>query len=234
MKNNMLNKLKSDYEELETKPSPELWDKLDRKLDETPEMVSKTSFAWWKYAAVVLLLISVGTVIYFTTDKNNFDPKKTDYIVKKGLKNTINPEFKTQPVISNVESIKENEVKTVAENESINSKKSLTPKKEQKLIQSEISKFKTSQITIKQPENIEINPVKIENKSPNLPVIAEVKKTKSSYINANELLLGREFDKTRENPYKNEVKLGVFNLDKAVPNVDNVTVLGVTVYIDSK
>jgi hypothetical protein len=234
MERKIMKQLRSDYEKLEIKPSADLWDKLDQKLGETPEMVSKISFQWWKYAAVVLLLISVGSFIYFNINKNNFDPKKTDYIVKKGLKNTINLEFKTQPVISSDEAIKENEVKIVSENQKINYKESFTPKKEREIIQRQISEFKTSQIAIKQPENIEIKMVKIENKNPTLPVIAEVKKTKSSYINANELLLGREFDKTRENPYKNEVKLGVFNLDKAVPNVDNVTVLGVTVYIDSK
>jgi len=233
----MLNKLKSDYEDLEIKASSELWDRLDQKLAERPEIVSKTSFQWWKYAAVVLLLISVGTFIYYNIYKNNFDYKTTDYIVKKELQhndNLIDPRLEDQQVILNKEKIENNEVKLVDENQRIHSKENFTQKKEQEFIQPQISEFITSQITIKQPENIDIKPVKIENKTLNLPVIAEVTKTKASYINSNELLLGREFDKTRENPYKNDVKLGVFNLDKAVPNVDNVTVLGVTVYIDSK
>lgn len=37
MKNNMLNKLKSRYEELEIKPSSDLWSRLDDKLDKKPE-----------------------------------------------------------------------------------------------------------------------------------------------------------------------------------------------------
>ncbi|GAA4166274.1 hypothetical protein GCM10022217_39770 [Chryseobacterium ginsenosidimutans] len=233
MKNNMLNKLKSDYEELEIKPSSELWDKLDQKLDETSEIVSKTSFFWWKYAAVVLLLISVGGFIYFNY-KNSFNYKTTDFIVKKGLENTvnpINPEFENRAVIPNIEKIESNDVKVIVENQKNSSEKRLVPEIEQEIIQPQISKFKTSQIAIKQSENIEIKPIKIENNTP-LPIIAEAKKVKSSYINSNELLLGREFDKTRENPYKNDVKFGVFNFDK--PKIDNVTVLGVSVYVDSK
>lgn len=229
MKNNTLNKLKSDYEELEIKPSLELWDKLDQRLDESPEIVSKTSFQWLKYAAVILLLISAGTFIYFNINKKSFNYKKTDYIVKKRLENKmnlINPEFENQPIISDEEKIKNNEVKVVVENQKLNSNK------EKEIIQPQISEFKISKITIKQPEKIDIKSVEIENKIPNLPVIAEVKKAKSTYINSNELLLGREFDKTRENPYKDDVKFGVFNFDK--PKIDNVTVLGVSVYVDSK
>lgn len=229
MKNNTLNKLKSDYEELEIKPSSELWDKLDQRLDETSEIVLKTSFQWWKYAAVILLLISAGTFIYFNIKKDSFDYKKTNYIVKKRLKNTvnpINPEFENQPVISNEEKIENNNAKVVVENQKSN------PKKEKEIIQPQISEFKARSFTVKQSENIDIKPAKIENHIPNIPVIAEVKKSKSSYINANELLIGREFDKTRENPYKNDVKFGVFNFDK--PKVDNVTVLGVSIYVDSK
>ncbi|WP_306620148.1 hypothetical protein [Chryseobacterium ginsenosidimutans] len=224
----MLNKLKSDYEELEIKPSLGLWDKLDQKLDGTPEIVTKTSFQWWKYAAVVLLLISVGTFIYFNINKNSFNYKKTDHIVKKDLPNTvnpINPEFETQPDISNDERIEENEVKVVVKNQNVNSEKVFVPTNEKEIIQPQIPEFKTPQIAIKQPENIEDN-------NPNLPIIAEVRKSKPSYINSNELLLGREFDKARENTYKNDVKFGIFNFDK--PKIDNVTVLGVTVYIDSK
>jgi hypothetical protein len=69
---------------------------------------------------------------------------------------------------------------------------------------------------------------------PNPPLLAEVKKSKSNYINPDELLLGREFDKARKKASKDERKLGAFKFDNIVPNVGNVTVLGVTVYLESK
>ena len=234
MNNNTLNKLKSDYEELEIKPSSDLWDRLDEKLDEAAEISLKPSFQWWKYAAVVLLLISVGTVIYFV-NKDKFDDQEADFIVKKRLENTvnpINPEFENQPINSKEEKIEKSEVKVVAENQKSGSDINL--KTEKKIIQSQVSELKTQKVAIKQPENINIQSSKIEIQAPNIPLIAEVKKTKSTYINAEELLLGREFDKTREEAKKDEKKFGVFNVNKVFKKVENVTVLGVTVYSEPK
>jgi hypothetical protein len=89
MKNNMLNNLKSDYEKLEIKPSADLWDRLDQSWMKSLKML-KTVFQWWKYAAIILLMVSVGTIIYIK-NKNNFDHQKTDYIVKQRLENVVNP-----------------------------------------------------------------------------------------------------------------------------------------------
>lgn len=225
MKNNTLNKLKSDYEELEIKPSADLWNKLDRKLDDLPETDLEPSFQWWKYAAVVLLLFSVGMITYFNINKNKFNAKEKDYAVTKIPENKgylINPEFENQNIKSTVESGKTHVIKTV-----VVSKKN---KIENEITHFHIPEFKTPQITVKQ--DIDVAPVEIKNTIINPPVIAEAKKAKPMYINSNELLLGREFDQTRENPYKNDIKFGVFNFDK--PKVENVTVLGVSVYIDSK
>ncbi|MDR6404370.1 MULTISPECIES: hypothetical protein [Chryseobacterium] len=235
MKNNMLNKLKSDYEELEIKPSPGLWDRLDQKLDQTPEIALKPSFQWWKYAAVVLVLVSLGTIIYFNNYKNSFDHNKTDYIAKKVLEKTANPinlDTDNQSVIPNNNPIVKNDVKTVAENQKINSDQVFVSKEEKGMVQPQISEFKNQPTTIGQPLNNNAEPTKTENNILNTPVMAEIKK--SSYISADELLLGRELHKTNENFQKDVRKFGIFRFNKPHANVDNVTVLGVAVYIDSK
>ena len=85
-----------------------------------------------------------------------------------------------------------------------------------------------------QQRTIDINPDKIKSENIIFSAIAEAKKTKSGYINADELLMGREFDKTREETKKDDRKFGVFNINKVFQKVDNVTVLGVTVYTDTK
>jgi len=228
----MLNKLKSDYEELEIKPSPDLWDRLDQKLDKTPEIALKPSFQWWKYAAVVLVLVSLGTIIYFNNYKNSFDHNKTKYIVKKVLEKTdnlTNPDLENQSVISNDGLIEKNEVKVVAENQNIKSEQIVVSQEEKRAVQPQISEY-TNLIT--QPLNIDAETTKKENNIPNTPVMAEAKK--SNYISADELLLGRELNKTLEDSQKDERRFGVFKFNKPRPNVDNVTVLGVAVYIDSK
>ncbi|MBL7881213.1 MAG: hypothetical protein JNN23_15370 [Chryseobacterium gambrini] len=235
MKNNTLNNLKSEYEKLKIKPSADLWDRLDQKLDEKPENASKQSSGWWKYAAIILLMISVGTIIYFK-NKNNFDHQKTDYIVKQRLENAanpINPEFEKQSVASEEQkNNQENTVKAVLKNPETNSAEVLNSKKEVKI--QKISSPAIEEIAVTQQRTIDINPDKIKSENIIFPAIAEAKKTKSGYINADELLMGREFDKTREETKKDDRKFGVFNINKVFQKVDNVTVLGVTVYTDTK
>ena len=232
MKNNTLNNLKSEYEKLEIKPSADLWDRLDQKLDEKPENASKQSFGWLKYAAIVLLMVSVGTIIYFK-NKNNFDHQKTGYLVKQRLENTVNPEFEKQSVASEEQkNNQENTVKAVLKNQETNSAEVLNSKKEVKI--QKISSPVIEEIAVMQQRTIDINPDKIKSENIIFSAIAEAKKTKSGYINADELLMGREFDKTREETKKDDRKFGVFNINKVFQKVDNVTVLGVTVYTDTK
>lgn len=239
MKKEILKQLKSDYESLERSPSEDLWDRLDQKLDEASDAPLKLSFQWWKYAAVILLFISAGTFIYFNNYKTKFNYKETDYAVKKGLEKTVNPihtDVENPSVISNDPPVEKNEVKIVNENHKKNtSDQVLLPTKENKIAETQIKQDKEQTHTLKQAENIFVNPGKVENGIPsNAPVLAEVNKSKPNYINSDELLLGREFDKAREKASKDERKLGAFRFDKVVPNVGNVTVLGVTVYLESK
>jgi len=236
MKKEILKQLKSDYERLEIKPSADLWDRIDQNPEKTPETVSKMSFQWWKYAAAVLVLISVGSLIYYNRSGNEFDYKKTDYIVKQVLEETTNPvkaNPQKQPVILNEEPIPE-VVKIVNEDHKINSEEVLTPLKEKKVTTPQSSEYKEQQIVANQSEN-KTYQVKTENvTNPIPPVVAEVQRPKSSYIDADELLQGREFDKNRAKAAKDDHKFGVIRFNKVVPTVGNVTVLGVTVYLDSK
>src|ERR1700750_2608050 len=159
MKKEILKQLKSDYESLERSPSEDLWDRLDQKLDETSDAPLKQSFQWWKYAAVILLFISAGTFLYFNNYKTKFDYKKTDYAVKKGLEKTVSPINETPSVISNDPPIEKNEVKIVNENNKKNtSDKALPPTKENKIAETQVIQHKEQVHTLKQPENIFVNP----------------------------------------------------------------------------
>lgn len=233
MKNNTLNKLKSDYEELEKMPSSDLWSRLEIKLGEESAKAAEKPFRWWKYAAVILLFVSVGSIFYFNSKKNEFSYKNTDYAVKKVLNqkiNPINPEFQNPKGVSQTNPVEDHDIKIAAEPR----KKSSEPvliSDERKITITKLSDIQTQKVEITPDEKINIKPPRIESGA---PVIAEVKKTKPTYINSNELLLGREFDKSTENPYKKDIKIGIFNFDKPRPNFENVTVLGVTVYVDPK
>jgi len=232
----MLNKLKSDYEELEIKPSSHLWSRLDNMLDKKPEKDLNKPFEWWKYAAVLFLFVSIGAVFYFNTGKRSFNYKETDYMVKKGLENTvnpINPEFQNQGNYKELQVIpvKSTDVHVAVKDEKKDTNSILNIKKEEKVPETGISKVEIQPFALSKPEKIDIAPAKIDSHT---PVIVQNKTTKPVYINSNELLLGREFDKTRESSQKNDIKFGIFNFEKPKPKVENVTVLGVTVYVDPK
>lgn len=226
MKNSMLNKLKSGYEELEAKPSAGLWEKLDHKLDEIPEPTPEVSFHWWKYAAVVLLMVSFGAIVYLNQQESS-GFKKTDYAMKNGSKRIICPEF-SKPVVLDEAINQEREIKTTAG----------IPKNQAEIeVKSEVLYPEISPVSLQytavQPQHpAPAAPVKIENTISPVPEVAVAAETKASYISANELLLGREFDKASKQSGTDMVKFGVFNFDK--PKVENVTVLGVTVYSDMK
>ncbi|PQA91931.1 hypothetical protein B0A69_16040 [Chryseobacterium shigense] len=229
MKKEILKHLRSDYERLEIKPSEDLWDRLDEKLDEASQIPLKPSFQWWKYAAVIVLLISMGTFIYFNQYKTQWDDQKEDYIVEKTVK-PMPAELQNPSIISNNPSIEENKVKMESKDAEKNHPAQIVIPK---ISDNRVAENKVYFNTPDQPEKAVINQEKIENTGiMNAPVIAEVKQ--SNYINPDELLLGREFDKAREKSRKDDRKLGAFKFDNVVPNVGNVTVLGVTVYLESK
>lgn len=231
MKNSMLNKLKSGYEEMEIKPSADLWDQLDQKLEEKSEMAGKASFHWLKYAAVVLLLISFGTIMYFNF-KKEVEVKNTGYIVKKESNTTadpVHPKLEKPQVVSNNAVATERVVVITG-----NPKVQITERKERKIGQPESTEFKIQQIAATPPVNIPAEPKEIENTVQNLPVVAAARKAPGGYISSDDLLIGRELDKSRENFVKEEKRFGVFNIGKVFRKVDNVTFLGVTLYNDPK
>ena len=235
MKKEILKQLKSDYEALEIKPSGDLWAKLDQELDGNSEAAVKPSFQWWKYAAVAVLLISAGTLIYYSSLGNVSDTKKTDYVIKKTIEQTANPDIRNPQVYPHKEQIQKEEIKIADEfHEKRTADKAAIPSKKIKTQNIETVEYKESQIAAKQPEKINHIPEKKEISAPDVPVLAEVKQMKTNYISTDDLLLGNEYDKNRAKAARNAKKMGTFNFDRVVPNVGNVTVLGVTVYIDSK
>lgn len=231
MDKKILKQLKSDYEEREIKPSANLWDQIDAALEKESATPQKSSFLsnWWKYAAVVLLIISLGTFMYYN---DGFNTEKTDYIVKQNLKKEvlekenyseiILTEEKTEEKIS-LEIVKETEHKVKQ-----NNNEDLVPQKV--AIQPQFSEHTESIIVTNQAETSIFHQEETENK-----ITSEISETKKiSYVTANDLLLGNELDKSREKANADTRKFGVIHRDKVFPKFNNVVVLGATVYIDPR
>lgn len=224
MDKNILKQLKTDYEDLEIKPSANLWEQIEAGLDSGSETVQKYTFHWWKYAAVIVLLISVGGLFYFNTDKS-LDIKKT--IVAK---NPSENDFKlTETVVSTTTSKEEVNDESALRRKIVENNKEYPAvteiSKEDKISENLIVEEKQSKIT--EVPNLSMEKIDLPVSK---PMIVEGKK--ASYISADDLLVGRELDKTREENYNDQRKFGVFDI-RRVKGPNSLKIFGFTVISDS-
>ncbi|MDH6253948.1 hypothetical protein M2347_003675 [Chryseobacterium sp. H1D6B] len=244
----MLNKLKSKYEDQEIQPSSDLWSRIEQELEEKPDLELKKPFQWWKYAAaVIVFLISIGTGIYFNQNDSKIE-KNTIAETNVAKKENQN----SGPALENKDP---HSVKTASEL-SFNNKDAdhfNTEKRAQALAYSD-KKRKPDLKTIK-PQNAAVihkntiqtasddhfikssDIIKPEEKiiadNSKLAVTTEKLEHKSSkYIQASDLLAGREYDKLRAADEKAQyVRI---NFSKLKPRFSQVVTLGVTVHSDTK
>ncbi|KQT17325.1 hypothetical protein ASG31_07890 [Chryseobacterium sp. Leaf404] len=223
MDKNILKQLKSDYEDLVIKPSANLWNQIDNGLESGSETGKKPTFRWWKYAAVILFLISVGSLFYFNSNK----PIENDKIIVKKFpyENHLKPTEKFETVISSKEKF-ENSIISFKKNQNVSSEKIYkTPTEFIEPTEIIVFNKKTDEIIAQNPtlQNSEfagLKPSKTESK-------------KSSYINADDLLLGRELDKTRVE-MKNDRQFGVVDASKLkFKRPSSLQIFGVHVFADS-
>jgi hypothetical protein len=227
MKKEILRQLKSDYEKLEIQPSSDLWDRMQLGKENIPSVSHKNSFQWWKYAAVVLLLISLGSLFYFNFNKAEENrsivktgnplkstPAKSDVEIINSDKMHTENSIAVTPNDNRVDKAEENKKRNITSQEDLNSN-SLVLAAEEKVSTNDLIKNQVSEEKITSPD--------VEK-----PVIAERKK--ASYIKADELLLGREFDKTRDD----HKTFGVLELKKIkIKTPNSFKILGMTVFSDS-
>lgn len=223
-----LDKIKNQYENERILPSAELWSKLENKLDSSLDLgENKRNFSWLKYAAVVLLLVSITSLIIW----NLSIPVQTNFVkISKPETKTINADQSKE-----VEELSIKKIVAGKREENTNilnrpTKKTIPEEKylthnlseEVVLVSKEISPIKAN-------ENF-VTDIKIsENSHPK--VIAEVKETK--YINSSELLMGAELDKTRQEQNLNSKKLGTLDLSKIKLKPKSFQILGKSVVSDS-
>ncbi|WP_241285736.1 hypothetical protein [Chryseobacterium arthrosphaerae] len=223
MKKELLKQLKSDYEALEIKPSSDLWDRIEQGSPESPVVRPGKRFQWLRYAAVLILLFSVSMLLYFNKTGQE---SKTDKIVQRNpVKKSIETDGNSLPVptiqIKEVKKSQDNNfTRTVASKPSESGY--IWKKKEPELIEKEDVILKHQEINAPVPER-------------NLNTLPDQKNiAKTDYIKADELLLGREFDKKREENRTDIRKFGALDMTKIkIKSPNTLKILGVTVYSDS-
>ena len=81
--------LKSKYEQKEMKVSDGLWDRLEEKLDQVSTKEEKPKIVWWRYVAVVLLMIGLGGSFLMINHK--FDINKNREFANQGESQNSTP-----------------------------------------------------------------------------------------------------------------------------------------------
>ncbi|MGG7469573.1 hypothetical protein ACVVIH_04455 [Chryseobacterium arthrosphaerae] len=223
MKKELLKQLKSDYEALEIKPSSDLWDRIEQGSPESPVVRPGKRFQWLRYAAVLVLLFSVIMLLYFNKTGQDI---KTDKIVQR------NPVKKSIQTGKNSLPVPTIQIKEVKRSQDYNFTRTVASKpsesgyiwknKEPELIEKEHIILKHQEINAPVPER-------------NLNTLPDQKNiAKTDYIKADELLLGREFDKKREENRTDIRKFGALDMTKIkIKSPNTLKILGVTVYSDS-
>lgn len=218
MKNTVKDKFKREYEELSENVPPNLWERLETDLDSTSmeKPIAKRSLPFYKYAAVLLVFLSVG-LYFFISQKESM--KSSDNIVIGQEKiNRENPEEKSVEAVAlkseekqkadiNMESVvvasSSNQIEKMALNHPISSAKKSIEKTDSPKIESKTQ--------AEAPFNL----------AQNKEVTEKVK-----YTSAEDLLFGYELEKTNAELDKRGNKLG--NLELKKPK--EISILGVKIY----
>lgn len=236
MDKKILKQLKTDYEDLEIKPSESLWDQIELGLDNDSETVQKPLFQWWRYAAVIVLLVSFGTLFYFNSDQ--FSKSKEAIAVKKTIENNSKP-------TENVKSIAENKNEEPSTNSEIIIKSEKTQKKQSEILVEiqneglkETPKIVNAEFQIGVKPEIEINnkPEQLINESTQLATTKPVvKEMKVKYITANDLIFQRKYSvEQKKNAPENTKRLGIIKINRISVSPEFITIFNSSNNTDEK
>ncbi|WP_445430409.1 hypothetical protein [Chryseobacterium indoltheticum] len=236
MDKKILKQLKTDYEDLEIKPSENLWDQIELGSDNDSQTVQKPLFQWWKYAAVIVLLVSFGTWFYFNSDQ--FSKSKEAIAVKKTIKNNSN-------LTENIESVTDNKNEEPNTTSEIIIKSEKTQKKQSEILvetQNEVlketPKIVNTELQISEKPEIKINnkPEQLIPESPQLATIKPaIKEAKVKYITANDLIFQRKYSvEQKKNAPENTKRLGIIKINRISVSPEFITIFNSSNNTDEK
>ncbi len=233
MKNSLRNKLRTQYENHSQIPSENLWERIDLMLENTEEkeFLAAKKINYWMYAAIFLMVVSVGITLNYLLNEKQPTPKiagVTNEIIKK------QDSFKVNENSENQISAKKSSEKLANQESSVPLEKSFENNFQKNYHQKILNEKPHTDVTkIISAENKTDSPKTIILDNASNPVLAQQPtsvKEKTTYITANELLFGREVDKSyKEQQDNDEGKMGL-----SLKKPREVKILGITVYSDEQ
>lgn len=224
--------LKSKYDQKKMRVSDGLWDRLEDKLDQAGKE-EKPKIIWWKYAAVILLMIGLSGSFWMINHKS--DMKENQEFVNQTESENQNFDSKIieRSLNNDVEKLSTLKNNSEAGNQKLaveDLKNSPTPLRIVEEIKRENQT--TNQVTDKQ---ISIKKEQISIPQPEEKLAQnEIQKPKerTKYITSSDLLFGVEMDRAKTETPKSAMGINISKSrnDSDFPNPKRIKIFGITLY----
>lgn len=219
--------LKSKYEQQGMQVSDGLWDRLEEKLDQVPAKKAKPKMIWWKFVAVIILILNFGEISWMTEIQNKvkqvtgFEPK-----INNNQTLTENRPAGSKNRIEMPDAIKSIDIdnsKLVAEN--LKDASTLP-----RITNSRKNKNQTNNL-IPEKEIIIEEPQNVSQKKPEIAQ-TEMPKARVKYVSSSDLLFGVEIDKAKLETPKSAMGINTPKIknESDFPSPKRIKLFGITLY----
>lgn len=219
------------------KVSDGLWDRLEEKLDQVPAKEDKPKFIWWRFVAVIVLIVSFNGVSWMidieNKVKNSPDFKfRTDQISSVRQQSEVMDEFQPSIPIENFET--ENQKLDI---ESKDSSTKFILSKDEMLRMTKGNK-KENQVSEKEliikneePKILPKPEEKLAQNDASAPLSTKTKE-RPKYVSSSDLLFGLEIDKAKSETPKSAMGINTLKPknDSDFPNPKRIKLFGITLY----
>lgn len=223
--------LKSKYEQKEMKVSDGLWDRLEEKLDQVPAKKKKPKVFWWRFVAVIILILNFGGISWMTDIKNKV--KETPEFIFPRIENQISSVRQQSENTNKIQkSVSTDNAKTDNQRLAVeNVKDSSTPlrmtegnKKENQVSGKEVI------VKNNEPQIIPKSEEKLAQNDTSTPLSTQ--KPKVKYVSSSDLLFGVEIDKAKSETPKSAMGINISKSknDSDFPNPKRIKLFGITLY----
>ncbi len=206
------------------KVSDGLWDRLEEKLDQVPAKEKKPKIFWWRFVAVILLILNFGAISWMTDIENKVKessefkfPRVENQIssVRQHSENT--DEIQKSIPVKNFRN--ENPILTLGninDNQVFKKEKSVSNKIPEKEL---IIKKEQPQIVSKPEEQLAQTDI-------------QKPREKVKYVSSSDLLFGVEIDKAKTETPKSAMGINTIKPknDSDFPNPKRIKLFGITLY----
>lgn len=217
MKNDIYNNLKNRYEERSLKPSENLWEELEQKLETSLGKPKQSKKYYWFAAASLVFLLGIYSVFKIESSKVEYSTMVKNKKETSGIIKTIENKYVIE------EAIPKNITKTISENEE---KKKLLAKKQEVEPKMIVEKIEEKLIIPDEKLPIETKIVKelyVDNKLPNKEI--------ETFVTTEDLLFYIEAEKLKGK--KSPQKQG-FATDLKKYEPQSIEILGISIYENQK